>query len=151
MSSLDEIDPSEIIMRRVLPSDENCKRIDLVEGRERLTSPTMQPRASEDYLSFSRRKYTSPEALIDLAKLNPAQIAGVSVWGLTVAEVMQIEDGSGGFLCVLAMRTDDDPGHCGVFSSDGKPYPPRSKKINKILAIAARRIFPSIDIPTPIS
>ncbi len=144
MSSLDEIDPSEIIMRRILPSDANTTRIEIVEGKERLTSPTMQPRANEDHLSFSRAKYTTPEALIELAReyLSPAQMEGVSVWGLTVADVMQIEDGAGGHLCVRAKPTTEDPGHCGVFSSDGKPYPPHLKAVNRKLARAARKIFP---------
>lgn len=144
MSSLDEIDPSELVMRRVLPSDGNTKRIDIVDGREQLTSPTMQPRENEDHLSFSRLKYTTPEALIELARvhLSPGQLVGVSVWGMTVAEVMQIEDGSGGNLCVLAKPTEEDPGHCGIFSHEGKPYPPNSKAINRKLARTARKLFP---------
>ncbi len=144
MPSPDEIDPNELIMRRVLPSDGNTTRIEIIEGMERLTSPTMQPRANEDHLSFSRLKCTTPEALIEMARvhLSPAQMAGVSVWGLTVAEVMNIEDGAGGHLCVLAKPTTEDPGHCGVFSQDGKPYPPNSKVINRKLARAAHKIFP---------
>ena len=110
----------------------------------------MQPRKNEDglsfedHLSFSRSKYTTPKALIELAEvhLRPEQMAGVSVWGLTVAEVMRIEDGAGGYLCVLAKPTAEDPGHCGVFSSEGNPYPPHSKAVNRKLARAARKVFP---------
>lgn len=144
MPSPDEIDPNELIIRRVLPSDENTRRIEFVEGQERLTSPTMQPRANEDYLSFSRVKLTSPVELINLARahLSEDRLTGVSVWGLTVAEVMQIEDGSDGHLCVLPQPTPEDPGHCGVFSEGGKPYPPNKKKVNKNLARAARKILP---------
>lgn len=144
MPSPDEIDPNELIMRRVLPSDGNATRIEIVEGRERLTSPTMQIRANEDYLSFSRAKYTSPTELINLAKayLSEDRLIGVSVWGLAVAEVMQIEDGSGGRLCVRPLPTEEDPGHCGVFSQDGKPYPSSLKTVNRKLARAARKIQP---------
>lgn len=148
MPPLPEVSDDELIIRRILPNIPSCQRIKVEGGKERLTSTTVQPRKdkitqkSEEYISFSCASITTSERLLAQAGLPPEQMTGASVWGISVADVKKIDDGTGKPLCVLFCPTDEDPGHCGVFSHGGKPFPPGLKKVQQALAKAMHKVYP---------
>lgn len=104
-----EIAPDEIILRRLpAPRPDTRTTIERPGIGMTATSFVLQPRPHEKHPSWSRRRFISPERLLELAAREGIEIAGWSVAAVSVAEVRELG------LDVVPRPTPADRGHCEI-------------------------------------
>ncbi len=96
----------EVILKRVRANDPHC--IQSYGGAYRATSFAIRNPPGQEGSSCSRLQITSPRTLLSLVTLQGGSSDDYLVCRIRVADVRALN------LEVLALRTEEDPGHCEI-------------------------------------
>ena len=112
----------EILLRRIPPSSAgNVTISERPDGGCRATSWAMKTKPSEDALSCSRLKLTSPNQLLDMLLSQGKDSSEWHVCEFKVSDVLELG------LEIAFTPTEIDPGHCSITAQNGSPYPNGTK------------------------
>ncbi len=105
----------EVILKRVRANDSHCIR--QYRGGYRATSFAIRIPPGQEGSSCSRLQLTSPRTLLSLVTLQGKSPDDYLVCRIRVTEVRALN------LDVLALPTDEDPGHCEIRKTVDQHYP----------------------------
>lgn len=130
MSAEDIISNDEIILKRILPGKDNIKAMG--SSKIRATKFGIQPRTNENFPSWSRRKITSEDRLLEIV----GQVRDISGWSVAAVSVSSVRRLG---LDVVASPTNEDHGHCEIVPTSHQPF---TNKIWSKLAKETTIIYP---------
>ena len=105
----------EVILKRVRANDPHC--IQPYGDGYRATSFAVRIPPGQEGSSCSRLRLTSPRTLLSLVTLQGGSSDDYLVCRMRVTDVRALN------LEVLALPTDEDPGHCEIRKTVGQHYP----------------------------